>query len=126
MANTPQKDSELIKDFIDLQKKEIEVRKNEVDFRGKDADNQKEVALRSIEAQESDLKDARRHRRDHSIITKLFIGFVILIVIALIVYLIEKGKDVLAIEILKIIGTAIIAFGGGFFYGKNKQAKESN
>lgn len=118
-------DEEVVKDFLAIQKQEIAIRQNEIILRGKEVDNQKEIALRQLQAQEGDLRDQRAHNRSSSLITKGFIVLLIIFVLGLIVYLIEKGRDALALEIIKILGTAIISFGGGFFYGKSR-ARETN
>lgn len=112
-------DTDIVRDFLAIQKQEIGVRQNEVAIRGKEIDNQKEIAIKSIEAQGADLKDQRAHSRTASIITKLFVLLLILVTVALIIYLVEKGKDQMAIEIIKIVGIALISFGGGYFYGKS-------
>lgn len=121
----PKFDADIVKRFLEIQQQEILVRQGELTIKGKDIDNQKDIALKSIDAQQQDLKDDRIHKRRSSIIVKIFVLVLILIIIALIVYLIEKGKDAIAIEILKIIGVALISFGGGYFYGRSNNQKPS-
>jgi hypothetical protein len=117
----PKFDPDIVKRFLEIQQQEILVRQNELLIRGKDIDNQKDIALKSIEAQQQDLKDDRVHKRRSSIIVKIFVLLLTLVTVALIVYLIEKGKDTMAVEILKIVGVALISFGGGYFYGRSNQ-----
>jgi hypothetical protein len=125
--NLPQKfDGDLIKEFLGIQKQEIMVRQGELKVREKELDNNKDVSIASINAQKDDLKDTRQHKIKTSIIDKAFIGFGFLLIVGFIVYLLETGKDVLAVEFMKIAGTIIVSFGGGYFYGRARGSKKEN
>ena len=64
---------ELIRDFIGLRKQELEVRKHRDEVRAKHQDNQKEIALASIEAQRKDRQEIRNASQSESTKTKWFV-----------------------------------------------------
>lgn len=125
--NLPQKfDGELIKEFLGNQKQEILARQAEQKVREKELDNSKDVSIASINAQKEDLKDTRKHKIKTSLIDKAFITLVSLFIIGFIIYLLEAGKDSLAIEFMKISGTIVVSFSGGYFYGRARSSRKEN
>ena len=121
--NLQKKDSELptdvVQQFLDNQKSEIEIRRQEINLASKQDDNQKEVALQSIKAQQEDFKDDRNVKYKSGIANKIFTLIILAIGIAFIIFAFIYNKDEIAIEVIRIAGTAIISAGGGYYYGKS-------
>lgn len=110
--------------FLEVQGKEIEVRAQEVGVKQLEVRAGYRFSKASLEAQERDLKnqreESRSKRRDHL----LFSVFALLLLAAILVYMLQTGKDELAKEILKAL--VFISAGGasGFFAGKASERKK--
>lgn len=121
--NLPQ---ESIKQLLDNQKRELEIRAQETKLREKELDQNHEMAVKSLHAQEKWVNRLPGERRKDWIALAT-IGFVFsLMVTALILYLFHIGESEAAKYILAIIGSGIISGGGGFGFGFHKGKKSRN
>ena len=118
-------DGKLLKEFLELQEKEIVARQSEIRVREKEVEYEKDVSLAVLASQSEAFKSSQSYQTRSAIINKVAILIFILIFLAFIIYLLETGKDVWATEFIKIVGTMIISFGGGYFYGRTR-IKESD
>lgn len=121
--NLPQ---ESINQLLDNQKRELEISAQETKLREKELDQNHEMAVKSLEAQEKWVNKLPGERRKDWIALAI-IGFVFsLMVTFLIVYLFHIGESEAAKYILAIIGSGIISGGGGFGFGFHKGKKSNN
>lgn len=110
--------------FLEVQGKEIEIRAQEVEVKKLEIKAGYRFSRASVEAQERDLKhqreESRSKRRDHL----WFSVFALALLAALLIYMLQTGKDELAKEILKAL--VFISAGGasGFFAGKASERKK--
>lgn len=109
---------ELIKDFIGLRKQELEIRKHRDEVRAKDQDNQKEVALASIEAQRKDRQEIRNASQSESTKAKWFvIALVVILILAIFSgFLVWLGHVSLAEKIITYLLAAVLGAAGGYGY----------
>lgn len=104
----------LMDKFLKLQDKEMELKKQELEFRSDESKNNKELALKSLEASAEDNKDERRNGNRRMLIYA-GIGIAVMLFIG---YLVTIGDK----EISKQVITSILSLGmgliGGYSYGK--------
>jgi len=107
---------EIARKFIEMQNNEQQVRLQEIQATSKDHDNQKEIALASINAQKEDRKESRETYQAESTKNKMFIFAVVLVLAILAVVLIQLGYASLAEEIIKYALAAVLGAFGGYGY----------
>ena len=107
---------ELIKDFIGLRKQELEVRQHRTEVRAKHQDNQKEVALASIEAQRKDRQEIRNASQSESTKTKWFVIALVVILAVFSGFLVWLGYVSLAEKIITYLLAAVLGVAGGYGY----------
>lgn len=115
----------VVKEFLNIQGKELEIRAQEISLREKELDNNHELALKSLEAQDkffNKLPDERR--KDWRYIfwftmggISVFIGFCI--------YLFKIGQDEVAKYIITAMVSALVSGGGSYGIGFHKGSKSS-
>lgn len=124
-----QLDTEIITEFISLQKAELTVKKDEVAARSAELNNQKEIALVSIDAQKHDREQQRETSERESLRNKLFSVSVLLTILVFIGFLVIKGyaEDVFVLlgELLK-YGLAFLGGSGLTIVYFNKKSKEND
>ncbi len=99
--------------FLELQSKELDVRIKEAECGADDLQNQKEIALASIQAQVQDRSDGRQTISQESTKSKIFIFVVLVVVCIFILALVFLEQSEMAQKIIEIVVTGILgAFGG--------------
>ena len=121
--NLPQ---ESVKQLLDNQTRELEIRAQETKLREKELDQNHEIAVKSLQAQEKWVNRLPNERRKDWTTLAIIGGAFSLMVAALIIYLFHIGESEAAKYILAIIGSAIISGGGGFGFGFHKGKKSTN
>lgn len=110
--------------FLDQQAQEIAVRSQEVQVRQLEIKAGYRYSRASLDAQERDLRDKRSEERKKRRDQLFFIGFVTVLLTALLVYLLQNGKEELAHEILKAVVFITMAAASGFYAGKSSERKK--
>lgn len=125
-------DNALLREFVqmakgeqDVRKQEIAYREKELGLREKEIDHAHEYAKEALNAQKEDYdgerKERRSERRDY-----LIGGIIILIlVLAFIVFCLRTGHETIALETLKIGGTALLSGISMYFLGKSKGKEQA-
>lgn len=113
-------DPAIIKEFFDLQAREIEVRQEEINLQKLERGNAHEFAKLSLDAQAKDRKDARDHGKTERRDRLMFAGVIIVILVAFVIVAIQLNQVDLAKELIK--NVALLAGGAlaGYSYGSRK------
>lgn len=121
--NVPKIPEPLIKQFLDLQEKEIQLRLGQVEIQKQQDNNNFAYANKVVESQVQDRQSQRVHEQDFY--SKLFsaIKFVVCLLIILIGMAFYLNKDAMAIELIKLIAYPIIGAFGGYGFAQNKPTK---
>lgn len=114
----------MVQRFLEHQAQEIAVRSHEAQIRQLEVRAGYKFSRASLDAQERDQKDQRTEDRKKRRDQLLFIAFAFLVLTALIIYLLQSGKDDLAREILKALVYISMAATSGFFAGKSLERKK--
>lgn len=119
-------ESEVIRDFVQVQKKELEVRQHEIDQQSKEAEYNYKYSIKALEVQEKDLSNERESNQ--SALTKVLFFAVVIAILMLVFlgYLVYSGNPELVIEILKGIGYVLAGGAGGYGFGYNKGYTQNN
>lgn len=112
---------ETLAKLLELQTKELSLRAQEFGLRQKELDHSAKYAEKALEAQVEDRKDERDHQERQSRNKLIAIGIVTVIVLGFAGWALYLNKDAIVLEALKLIGSAVIGFGGGYFYGRNRE-----
>lgn len=109
----------VLREFLDVQKGEIEIKKQELKLEQEKIKSHQIIALASIEAQKNDRKDQMTLYSEVNK-TKYYaiVGIAVLIAIILGIAM-WLNKIEIAMEILKIGGTGLLAYLAGVNRGKN-------
>lgn len=121
--NLPQ---ESVKQLLDNQTRELEIRAQETKLREKELDQNHEIAVKSLQAQEKWVNRLPNERRKDWTTLAIIGGIFSLMLAALIIYLFHIGESEAAKYILAIISSAIVSGGGGFGFGFHKGKKSNN
>ena len=112
-------DPELLERFLQLQENELAVRQEELSIRKQETANSHEFSKKGLDAQLEDRQRERqanqKSRRDRLV----FAGFVVLVLVAFIVFALYMNKDAIALEIIK----GAIFLISGYFAGRFHQKK---
>lgn len=116
-----QLDPDQLGSFVDFLNKSEENKRRELDLQDKDNDRNFQYSIRALDVQADDRNKGREfiHRRDRY--RFIAIGVYLLLAISLIVYLVEKGKDDMAEEILKAAAFLITGAIGGYGVGTSRK-----
>ena len=116
-----------MENFIQLQHKELEVRVIESKERQENIKANKEIAFKSIDAQQ---ENAKIDAQTYISLTKInrISGIVLFVILGLIICVaIFKDKEEIALEIVKALIIFIAGFAGGMYKGaKNQEAKQQS
>ena len=113
-------ETEVVKEMIAVQAKELDVRLKEVGVETENLQNQKEVALASIEAQVQDRIDDRRMSSWESTKSKYFIVAVLFILCFFILILVAQGQAAMAQKLFEIAAAGGLGWLGGYGYARMK------
>jgi hypothetical protein len=106
--------------FLEVQSRDLQVRMVELELRRTEIDHGAKYAEKTLEAQLQDRKDDREQRRRISngrLFATVIVIFAVLAFASLALY---WNKEAIVMEALKIVGSAVVGFTGGFFYGRGK------
>jgi cytochrome c-type biogenesis protein CcmH/NrfG len=120
MTPTPQLSSEITKQLVDNQTKELELRQREIVISKESNERQFDFANKQIEAQERDRKDERRYHEkcfNHALVAALCIIVVICLFFG---YCLALGKDQIVVELFKVLCYGGSFGAGGFAWGRSK------
>lgn len=124
--STPPEPPEWFGKFLEIQAKEIEERAEERKLRAQNEQNQFELAKLSLSAQERALAGENNSVTDRRRDTYMLIGFLVLLVIALVGIAMWLDKDAIAIEIVKAAVFLTAGGAGGYAVGRGKSRSESD
>lgn len=119
---TRQFSDETVKQFLALQNTELEVRKKELENQDKNSGNQKEVALKTIEAQQNDRESARRNEQLQFYVIAGCLLFAMIFLCSVLVYLIKSDHADIALEVGKFLASVGLGFAGGWGWAKSKNS----
>jgi Flp pilus assembly protein TadB len=114
----------MVQRLLEQQAQEIAVRSHEAKLRQLEVKAGYRFSRASLDAQERDQKDQRTEDRKKRRDQLFFVAFAILLLTALIIYLLQSGKDELAREILKALVYISMAATSGFFAGRSTERKK--
>jgi hypothetical protein len=104
------KPPEWLESFIEVQREEVRVRAGELEIRKLQAENGHDYALKALDAMSADRKEERQSRGSQRVWRYVFAGIVLITSAGLLVFLVDRGKDELAEELVKLV--AYVAVGG--------------
>jgi len=111
---------EIAREFLETQREELNVRQREIELRENQIEKGHEFSMRSLELQAQDRNDEREYNLKAFGSIKNF-GYVLLLAFFILVFgLLYFEKDVLLIEILKVIAYMGVGIFGGYQWGKSK------
>lgn len=99
-----------IQRMLSLQESRITLELKQADIQLKELDHNQKIADKSIDAQAADRKDERAVHKTVQAHRLIFASFVILIIVALIVYALYIGKEAIVLDIVKVL----CGFAGGY------------
>lgn len=113
-------DPALIREFFQLQEREIEVRQEEINLQKLERGNAHEYAKLALDAQAKDRQDSREHGKTERRDRLVFAGVIVLVLVAFVIAAIYLNQVELAKELVK--NVALIAGGAlaGYSYGSRK------
>lgn len=109
---------ETLQRLLEVQGKELTIRARELDVRQAELNNGAKWAEASLQAQERDRKDERAHRRKITAYRYVASGVLLFACLIFAGFALHLDKDAIVLEALKLVGSAMVGFGGGYFYGK--------
>lgn len=113
----------VVKEFLANQGKELDLRAQEARLREKELDNNHELALKSLEAQDkfyNRLPDERR-KDWRNIFVFIMIGTIVFI--SFCIYLFQIGQDEVAKYIITGVVSALVSGAGSYGFGFHKGSK---
>jgi cation transport ATPase len=126
-ASGPPSSSEgidILKELVQLQREQLAVRQEEIGVQKQQVENAHEFALKNLDAQASDRKDARGHNKTERRDRLLFAGLIIAILILFIGAAIYMGQPEIAKEIVKAVVYLVAGGLGGYSYASQKRKRE--
>ncbi|EKL2596122.1 hypothetical protein OSP51_003703 [Escherichia coli] len=122
-----------IERFVEVQTKEIELKKKELDFktqeleiRKQEIDSNKEIALKSIEAQKED-RATQATIFSRVEVKKVYFKYIVTICVTLVVVVsMFTGNAQYAIELAKIGGGVLAGYLAGMYKGKSDQLEKNS
>jgi hypothetical protein len=119
-------DVELVRGYLDLQKKELQIKEVELGLREKALEHSHSYAIKSLEANERDRKEQRKFFTNivkHS----TWIGVAVIIIFAALVsYILYLNKEQILIDIIKYVFIAGGSGTGGYYIGKNRKTEKND
>jgi hypothetical protein len=119
-SSTSGPDPAIIREFFELQAREIEVRQDEINLQKLERGNAHEYAKLALDAQAKDRQDARNHGKTERRDRLIFAGIIVLVLVAFVIIAIQLNQVDLAKELVK--NVALLAGGAlaGYSYGSRK------
>lgn len=114
---------DLIKQFLELQGQEIAIRKDELALETKREQQNHEFAKASLTATAEDRTQIRSHVAGESTKRYLFVGFCLLCLIGVIIFLVANGQAEIAVEILKGLAYIIVGGLGGYSLRRTQEGR---
>lgn len=119
-------DNALMTDFIRAMREETEVKKKELEIREKQIDKGHDYAMKALDVQERDLTNGRKESRLSSREYMIGGGFAVVVLAAFLMFCIYTNNAAVALEVIKILGTAALSAIGGYYYGKSKRGQSAD
>lgn len=117
----------IVREFLNNQGKELDIRAQESKLREKELDNNHELALKSLDAQQKFYNRMPEERRKDWALIALFILVGILILIGFCIFLFEINQVELAKYLITALVSAFVSGGGayGFGFHRGSQSKQN-
>lgn len=122
--DSPDLPESVIKEFIDVQKSELQVRIAETQVNAQDITNQKEIALKSIDAQAVDRRETRQTYQKESTKEKWFALGILLLLCSFFILLVSMNHAEMAQKIIEVVIYAILGAFGGYGWAKGYSRKD--
>ena len=111
-----------IQRMLSLQESRIALELKQADIQLKELDHNQKIADKSIDAQAADRKDERAVLKTVQAHRLLFAAFVILVIVALIIYALYINKEAIVLDIVKVL----CGFAGGYGVSSYISAKNKD
>lgn len=117
-------DPELFARFLETQAAELEIRREENELKKKELDYNYDHAKRLLEAQLKDRGEERTFTEKNNSRGAKLVGFLVLILLAAVVYALKINKDVIVLELVKYVGLLLAGGVGGYSLRTVQDRKE--
>jgi hypothetical protein len=118
-------DPAILREFLDVAKRDIEIRQQEVELQRQEKANTYEYSKLALDAQVADRKDERKDKRSERLEKMGFALAGAIVLAAFMVTSMYMGHEQVALEAMKNLGLILIAGYGGYQYAARKFSKES-
>ena len=115
---------ETIAKLLEVQSRELSVRTKDIELRQNELAHAAKWAEKTIDAQVQDRQAERVFQHKQTVARYLGAGVIALAILAFSGWALYLNKDAIVMEALKLIGSAAIGFGGGYFYGKGRPSDD--
>lgn len=99
-----------IQRMLSLQESRISLEIKQADIQLRELDHNQKIADKSIDAQAADRKDERAVNRSVQMHRLIFAAFVMVLLVAMIIYALAIGKEAIVLDIVKVL----CGFAGGY------------
>ena len=113
----------LVERFLDNQTQELQLRTQELALQQQKDNNAFAYGKDALTAQLEDRKGQRVHESEARVVTFVFVGFVVFLIIGLIAYSIHAGKEAFATEIIKALVFLFSGGAGGYGFARSRPMK---
>ncbi|WP_020531449.1 hypothetical protein [Flexithrix dorotheae] len=117
-------DNKLLFQFLENQKKQIENEAAGLKIREKEVNNSHDYAKFALTKNVEDFKQYREYDYKKTKMKWIFTGLISFGIIGLIMFSLSSEHPEFAMEFLKILGTALVSGGGGYYYGKSQSQSD--
>lgn len=108
-----------IQRMLSLQESRITLELKQADIQLKELDHNQKIADKSIDAQAADRKNEREVNREVQMHRLIFAAFVVVVIVAMIVFALYMGKEAIVLDIVKVL----CGFAGGYGVSAYMNAK---
>ncbi len=123
---TPPLTPETIGQLVENQTKELELRAQELALQKQQDDHGFEFSKKALDAQLEDRKTQRDHNKHMQHSLYYLIGFLSVMVVAIVITSLWLNKEAIAIEIIKAVGYMLAGGFGGYGVSKKKGKQQSS
>ncbi len=117
---------DLIQLFMENQGEELKIKKQELEIRALEAKQNASFAEKTLDAQERDRIDGRRHETRMMRDRLIFAGLALVLVVVLsIVALVYDQAEIVKI-LVQMLSSLLVGAFGGYFYGKSRSDKSAD
>lgn len=112
--------------LLNVQEKQLEIKARELVLEEHNQDNSLDYAKTLLATQATDQKERRSHAQTMAIIRNASIGVIAVLILAFAGWAIYMGKEQIAMEVLKIAGSALLGGIAGYGIRGFQQSGSSN